>query len=56
MVAYKTAYGETINVSIDEAISHFRYGISHDIFKEPVVSYAQLAIIALEKYKKDTKD
>lgn len=31
------------------AIDHFKYGISHDIFKEPVTSYAKMAIEALEK-------
>lgn len=36
---------------IDEAINHFRYGISHDIFSEKVANYANLAIAALEKYK-----
>lgn len=34
---------------IKEAISHFTYGITHDIFKEPVTSYAALAINALNK-------
>lgn len=37
------------NTSIEDAIEHFKYGISHDIFKEPVTSYAKLAIEALEK-------
>ena len=37
------------NVSIKDAISHFKYGISHDIFSEPVMSYAKLAVDALEK-------
>ena len=32
-----------------EAINHFKYGITHDIFKEPVISYATMAIEALEK-------
>ena len=36
---------------IDEAISHFKYGVSHDIFKSPVTEYANLAIDALEKRK-----
>ena len=36
---------------IDEAINHFKYGISHDIFSEKVSSYAKLAVAALEKYK-----
>ena len=34
---------------IQEAISHFQYGVSHGIFKEPVTSYASLAIKALKK-------
>ena len=32
-----------------QAISHFWYGVSHDIFSEPVKTYAKLAIEALEK-------
>jgi hypothetical protein len=36
-------------VEIKEAISHYNYGISHDIFSEPVTSYAKLAVDALEK-------
>lgn len=34
---------------VKQAISHFRYGVSHDIFSEPVKTYAKLAIEALEK-------
>lgn len=34
---------------IQKAISHYKYGISHDIFSEPVTSYAKLSIEALEK-------
>lgn len=34
---------------IKEAISHYKYGISHDIFHEPVTSYAKVAVEALEK-------
>lgn len=34
---------------IKEAIEHFKYGITHDIFQEPVTSYANFAIKALEK-------
>ena len=33
----------------EEAIDHYKYGISHDIFKEPVTTYARLAVEALEK-------
>ena len=36
---------------IDEAIDHFKHGISHDIFKPPVTRYANLAVVALEKMK-----
>ena len=42
-------------VSIQDAINHFEYGISHDIFQEPVISYAKLAIKALKKQLKETK-
>ena len=43
---------------VKQAISHFRYGVSHDIFSEPVTTYAKLAIEALEKQvsKKPYKD
>ena len=34
---------------VKQAISHFRYGVSHDIFSEPVTTYAKLAIEALKK-------
>ena len=34
---------------VEQAISHFSYGVSHDIFSEPVTTYAKLAIDALEK-------
>lgn len=37
------------NVYIQDAINHFNYGISHDIFSEPVTTYAKLAVEALEK-------
>ena len=36
---------------IEQAISHFLYGVSHDIFSEPITTYAKLAIEALEKEK-----
>jgi len=32
-----------------KAIAHFKYGISHDIYSEPVLSYAKLAVEALGK-------
>lgn len=34
---------------IEDAINHYKYGITHDIFAEPVYSYAILSIDALEK-------
>ncbi len=36
-------------MKIEEAISHYKYGISHDIFQSPVTEYAQMAVEALEK-------
>lgn len=39
-------------MSNDEIVSakeHFRYGISHDIFKEPVTSYAKTALWAFDE-------
>ena len=33
---------------VKQAISHFCYGVSHDIFSEPVATYAKLAAEALE--------
>ena len=45
-----TEYPEHRNtITIEDAIAHFKYGISHDIFSEPVTSYAKMAIEALEK-------
>jgi hypothetical protein len=38
-------------ITIEDAINHFKYGISHDIFSEPVTSYAELAVEALEKMR-----
>lgn len=34
---------------VEQAISHFWHGVSHDIFSEPVTTYAKLAIEALKK-------
>ena len=34
---------------VEQAISHFSYGVSHDIFSEPVITYAKLAVEALEQ-------
>lgn len=36
-------------IVVQDAINHFKYGISHDIFDEPVTSYAKMAVEALEK-------
>ena len=36
-------------MDIKKAIEHYNYGISHDIFSEPVTSYARVAVDALEK-------
>ena len=32
---------------IERAIEHFEYGITHDIFSEPVTTYAKLAVEAM---------
>lgn len=37
------------DATIQEAINHYNYGISHDIFKEPVTSYAKIAVEAMGK-------
>lgn len=34
---------------IQKAIAHYKHGINHDIFSESVISYAKLAVNALEK-------
>lgn len=34
---------------IEEAIQHYKYGITHDIFAEPVTSYARRSVMALKK-------
>ena len=34
---------------VKQAISHFSYGVSHDIFSESVATYAKLAVEALER-------
>lgn len=36
-------------MNIKNAIEHYSYGISNDIFREPVTSYARVAVDALEK-------
>ena len=48
---YPEVRAKAKKVSIEDAINHFEYGISHDIFSEPVTSYAKLAVEALEKMK-----
>lgn len=49
MIVYKTSDGDLVEVGYEDAIEHFKYGISHDIFKEPVTSYARIAVESLEK-------
>lgn len=51
----KSEFDEALcnSIGIDEAINHFKYGISHDIYSEKVAGYAKLAVEALEKYKTD---
>jgi hypothetical protein len=34
-------------ITKEDAINHFEYGVSHDIFSEPVTTYAKMAIAAL---------
>ena len=41
------------SIGIQDAINHFKHGISHDIFSEPVKTYAKLAVKALEKQLKE---
>ena len=36
-------------MDIKKAIEHYNYGIRNDIFREPVTSYARLAVDALER-------
>lgn len=43
-------------ISIEDAITHFKHGITHDIFSEPVTTYAKMAIEALEKQVPDQSD
>lgn len=40
---------ERNTITIEDAITHFKYGISHDIFSEPVTTYARMAVEALKK-------
>ena len=47
-----TEYVDKRNATtIEDAIAHYKYGITHDIFSEPVASYAKMAITALEYWK-----
>lgn len=41
------------SVGIQDAINHFEYGIKHDIFQEPVTTYAKLAVKALKRQIKE---
>ena len=34
---------------LKEAIKHYKYGITHDIFSEPVTTYAKLSVDAINK-------
>ena len=43
-------------ISVEDAINYFKYGISHDIFEEPVITYAKMAIEALEKHTIDNTE
>ena len=38
-----------------KAIEHFHYGITHDIFSEPVTTYARLAVEALREQAERSK-
>ncbi len=38
-----------------KAIEHFHYGITHDIFSEPVTTYARLAVDALREQAERSK-
>ena len=40
---------------IEKAIEHFHYGITHDIFSEPVTTYARLAVEALREQAERSK-
>lgn len=44
-----------ISMSIDEAINHFKYGISHGCSNEQAINCMRLALIALEEYKQKTR-
>jgi len=41
---------------IEKAIEHFHYGITHDIFGEPVTTYARLAVDASEKKQRGRRE
>lgn len=40
-------------ITIQDAIGYYKYGINCDIFKEPVTTYARMAVEALEKQLKE---
>jgi hypothetical protein len=40
---------------IERAVEHYRYGITHDIFSEPVTTYAKLAVDALREQAERSK-
>jgi hypothetical protein len=40
---------------IERAVAHYRYGITHDIFSEPVTTYAKLAVEALREQAERSK-
>lgn len=42
-------------MNTQKAISHYEHGISHDIFSEPVTTYARLAVEALREKKEREK-
>ena len=46
---YPEKRNKEVESNIAKAISHFKYSISHDFFKEPVTSYSRMAVEALEK-------
>lgn len=38
-------------ISVENAIRHFQYCISHGVYKEPVLSYARMAVKALRAHQ-----
>lgn len=37
------------------AIEHYEYGIDHDLFREPVATYARMAVAALKQQNEKTE-